>query len=153
MDFEQFDKKINKEEMQKSIEEAVKNGGTGYAEVPKDSYHVKLDSLELGTTKDNRPMVKGQFRILEGKFKKSCLFYNRVIYGTKNDANMIASVLGFINKLEPSEDVGPIVFEKYSQFADLLLDVAEDVADALEYDINYDPDAFNSISITDVYEV
>ena len=82
----------------------------------------------------------------------SPVFYYSVIYGTKNDGNMIASAIGFLNSLEPSEDVGPIVFQSYSQFADLLLDVAEDCADELEYKIKYDPDAFNSISIVEVFE-
>ena len=96
-------------------------------------------------------MLKGQFRIQEGEFEKSCLFYNRVLYGTKNDANMIASDVGFLKTLEPSEEVGPITFESYAAFADLVLDIAEDIQ-GLQYEIEYDPKAFNSISIKDVFE-
>ena len=151
-DFKQFDDMVNFDELSKSIEEAKKNS-SDYPEVEKGMYLVKLHKLELSTTKDNRPMVKGQFKILEGKFKGQLIFYNRVIYGTKNDGNMIASVLGFLNKLEPSEDVGQVVFNSYTQFADLLLDIAEDCADALEYEVNYTPDDFNSISIIKANEV
>lgn len=151
-DFSKFDSMVNFEELGKSIEEAKKNTGD-YPEVVNGTYRVKLVKLELGTTRDNRPMVKGQFKILEGQFKNMNLFYNRVIYGTQNDGNMIASVLQFLNSLEPSEDVGPIVFEKYSQFADLLLDVAEDCSDALEYTVKYDSKAFNSIVIVEATEV
>ena len=75
---------------------------------------------------------------------------NRVLFGTKNDANMIASALGWLETLEPSEEVGPLVFESYSQFADLVLDIAEDISE-LEYDVDYDPEAFNNISIIDAY--
>ncbi len=78
---------------------------------------------------------------------------NRVIYGTNNDANMIASAVGFLKKLEPSEDVGPVIFQSYSQFSDLIDDIMEDVDGELEYKVDYDPDAFNSISIKEVYEV
>ena len=152
MDFSKFDEQVNIEQLQKDIHEAEENGGSGYKEVTKGTYMVKLESLELGETKDGRPMLKGMFRIIEGEFKKSCLFYNRVLYGTKNDANMIASAIGFLNTLEPSEDVGPVTFESYSQFANLVLDIAEDVCDYLEYEIDYDPDAFNSISINEVFE-
>ena len=153
MDFSKFDEQIDKEQLQKDIHEAEENGGGGYREVTEGTYTVALESLELGATKDGRPMLKGMFRILEGEFKKSCLFYNRVLYGTKNDANMIASAIGFLNTLEPSEDVGPVAFESYSQFADLVLDIAEDVSEALEYEVEYKPDAFNSISIKEVFDV
>ena len=110
-----------------------------------------MEKLELGETKDHRPILKGQFRIVDGEYKKQMLFYNRVLYGTKNDANMIASALGFLSSLEPSNDVGLIIFDSYSQFAELCLDIAEDVED-LEYQVEYDPDAFNSIHIVEVYE-
>ena len=153
MDFSKFDEQINSEQIKKDIEEAVKNGGAGYKEVTKGTYMVRLEKLELGETKDGRPMLKGMFRIIEGEFKKCCLFYNRTIYGTKNDASMIASAIGFLNSLEPSEDVGTVAFESYSQFADLVLDIAEDVSEYLDYEIKYDPDAFNSISIQEVYEI
>ena len=96
-------------------------------------------------------MLKAQFRIQEGEHKKSCLFLNRVLYGTKNDANMIASAMGFLESLEPSEDVGDIVFDGYNDFAQLVMDVAEDVAE-LEFEVDYDPEAFNAISVKDVFE-
>ena len=153
MDFSKFDDQFDAEQMKKDIEEAIENGSGSFREVEKGTYVVKLETLELGTTKDGRPMLKGMFRIVEGEFKNSCLFYNRVLFGTKNDANMIASALGFLETLEPSEDVGPITFENYPQFANLVLDIAEDVSDELEYEIKYDPDAFQSISIKDVFEL
>lgn len=153
MDFSKFDQQVDLDQLKKDAAEAEKNGGNDFPTVPKGRYVTKLEKLEVGTTKDGRPMLKGQFRITEGIYEKSCLFYNRVIYGTKNDANMIAAAVGFLNKLEPSEEVGPVVFDSYSQFADLVLDVMEDVDGYLEYEIDYDPDAFNSISIVDVLEV
>ena len=109
--------------------------------------------MEVGATKDGRPMLKVQFRITEGEFEKKCLFMNRVLYGTKNDANMIASATGWLKTLEPSEEVGPIVFEGYAQFADLVLDIMEDIDGELEYEVEYDDKAFNNISIKDVFEV
>lgn len=151
IDFTKFDEQVNLEQLKADAAEAEKNGGGEFPEIPKGTYTVSVDNLEVGETKDGRPMLKGQFRIKEGEFEKSCLFYNRVLYGTKNDANMIASAVGFLNKLEPSEDVGPVEFDSYSQFADLVLDIAEDIQE-LEYEVEYDPKAFNSISIKDVFE-
>ena len=151
-DFSKFDKQIDLAQLRKEAEEIKKNGGTGeYPEIEEGIYRGKFEKLEVGTTKDGRPMLRAMFRITEGQHKKQCLFMNRVLYGTKNDANMIASTEGWLETLEPSEDVGDVIFRGYSEFADLVMDIAEDISE-LEYDVNYDPDAFNSITIEEVYE-
>ena len=158
MNFAEFDKKVDLSQLKKDVEDVQKNAPE-YSEVKKGVYRCGLDKLEIGTTKDGRPMLKTQFRIKgdedgnKCEFTKHCIFINRVLYGTKNDANMISSAVGWLKTLEPSEEVGDIVFESYSQFAELVLDIEEDVAEELEYDVNYDPDAFNSISIEEVYEL
>lgn len=151
-DFSKFDKQIDLAQLRKEAEEIKKNGGTGeYPEIEEGIYRGKFEKLEVGTTKDGRPMLRAMFRITEGQHKKQCLFMNRVLYGTKNDANMIASAEGWLESLEPSEDVGDVIFKGYSEFADLVMDIAEDISE-LEYDVNYDPYAFNSITIEEVYE-
>ena len=150
MDFTKFDQAINTEEMNKAIEEAKNNTQQSNKEVPAGDYVVKLEKMEIAATKDGRPMFKVQCRILEGEFKKWCIFMNRVIYGTKNDANMISSVIGWLNKLESNE---PVEFKNYTQFSELVLDIFEEVADTVELDVTYDPSAFNSISIEQVFDV
>ena len=149
MDFTKFDSMINEAELSKQLEEAKNNAPQTNKEVPAGNYTVKVEKMEVGATKDGRPMFKVQCRILEGEFKKWCVFMNRVLYGTKNDANMISSVIGWLQKLEPSMTVE---FKNYSQFADLVLDIFEEVADAVELDVAYDPEAFNSISIEEVFD-
>ena len=149
MDFSKFDATINEADLAKQLEEAKNNSTQSDKEVPAGNYTVKIEKMELGATKDGRPMFKVQCRILEGEFKKWCLFMNRVVYGTKNDANMISSVIGWLQKLEPSMTVE---FKNYSQFSELVLDIFEEVADAVELDVAYDPNAFNSISIEEVFD-
>lgn len=152
MDFSAFDKQINLDQLKKDTEEIKKNGGTGdFPEIPAGNYNAKVEKLELGATKDGRPMLRAMFRITEGDYKKHCLFFNRVLFGTKNDANMIAGAMTWLESLEPSEDVGPIVFDGYSDLAELVMDIAEDISD-LEYDVEYDPDEFNSVSIVEAFE-
>lgn len=147
-----FNEQVDLQNLNKEKEEIKKNGGTGdYPEIEEGTYHGKFEKLEIRATKDGRPMLSAMFRITQGERKKACLFMNRVLYGTKNDANMIASAEGWLETLEPSEDVGPVIFEDYDQFEELVLDIAEDIAE-LEYDVEYDPDAFNSIHIEEVYE-
>lgn len=156
--FDKFDKEINLNEIEKQKQEAAENT---YEDVPAGKYVVKIESMELGLTKtDKRPMFKVQMRLVEGcgdkeekflskyKKKKPCVFMNRVLFGTKNDGNMIASVEGWLAKIFPDD---PIVFSGYSDFAEQILDAAED-CENLEFEIDYDPDKFNSISILEVFD-
>lgn len=149
MDFSKFDKQINSEDLKKDIAAAAENNQQ-FEETPAGTYTVKVENLEIGETKDHRPMLKAMFRITEGDQKKRCLFMNRVLFGTKNDAAMIASAIGFLKSLDSGID---IEFESYSQFADLVLDVFEEIESTLEYEVEYDSEAFNSVSIKDVFEV
>ena len=148
MDFSKFDNVINEEQL-KQIDEAKKNNNNNNTELPKGDYTVKIEKMELGATKDGRPMFKVMCRVIEGKYKKCCLFMNRVVYGTTNDTNMIASVLGWLAKLET--EVKP-EFKSYSQFAENILDIFEEVEGAVELDVLYDSKAFNSITIKEVFD-
>ena len=143
MDFTKFDSMINEAELSKQLEEAKNNAPKSDKQVPAGNYIVKIEKMEVAATKDGRPLFKVQCRILEGEFKKWCVFMNRVLYGTKNDAGMINSVIGWLNNLQPRVNVE---FKNYSQFADLVLDIFEEVADAVEIEVAYNPDEFNSIS-------
>lgn len=150
--FEAFDKKVDIEGLKNDVKEAEKNTpSTDYPEIPKGKYEVKFENIEMrATKKDGRPMLSVQARILEGDFKKKCIFMNRVLFGTKNDANMINSAVGWLKKLGTDIE---IEFEGYTHFAELVMDVAEAVEGGFEYLIEYDPDAFNTITIKEVFEV
>lgn len=156
VDFKKFDEQVNLSQLKNDINEAAQN--PEYKEVTKGIYLCGLENLELGETKDGRPMLKAMFRIKgdedgnKCEFSKSCLFMNRVLYGTKNDANMIASATGWLKSLEPSENI-KVTFESYSQFAELAMDIAEDLCGNVEYVVSYDPDAFNSITIDGVFDI
>ena len=152
MDFLKFDAKVDLEGLQKDVKEAEANGYDGdYPEVPKGKYEVSFEKIEMkATKKDGRPMLSVMARILEGEYKKQCVFMNRVLFGTKNDANMINSAVGWLKSLGTNVDVS---FESYSQFDDLVMDIAEAMDGNLEHVIEYNPDKFNTISIVDVFEV
>ena len=151
--FDAFDAKVNLAEIEKQKKEAAENT---FEKVPAGRYTAKIENMELGLTKDKRPMFKVQMRLVDGsgaaekaflaKYpkKKPCVFMNRVIFGTKNDGSMIASVEGWLKNLFPDDE--PIVFTSYSTFAEDILDAAED-CEGVIYDIDYDPDEFNNIYI------
>lgn len=159
VDFSKFDKELNLKEIEKQKQECAENGS--FEKVPAGRYIAKIDNMELGLTKkDKRPIFKVQMRLVEGcgdaeeaflvkyKKKKPCVFMNKVIYGTKSDGAMISHVETFLNKLDLGK---PIVFAGYDNFKNVILDAAEE-CDGLEFEIDYDPDRFIEISITDVFD-
>ena len=95
-------------------------------------------------------MLAVSFKILTGEYKNQRIFMNRVLLGTKNDANMIKSAEGWLASLDSGVSTA---FEDYKQFNQVVLDVAEAIDGKLEYAVDYDPDRFNSISIEEVFEV
>lgn len=157
--FDKFDKEIDLKKIDEQKKEAAENGD--FEAVPAGKYIARIENMELGLTKkDQRPMFKIQMRLIEGcgdaeekflakyKKKKPCVFMNRVIFGTKNDGSMISSVETFLNKLGLDKT---FVFAGYNDFADEILDAAEE-CESLEFEIDYDDSKFNSISITDVFD-
>lgn len=152
INFEKINKSVDLKALQMDVEDAMKNGGGDYPTIPAGKYEVKLKTMEIKGTKadPNRPMLAVSFEILTGEYKNQRIFMNRVLYGTKNDKNMIASAMGFLDKLDSGV---PISFTDYEQFAQLVLDAAEAVDGVLEYAVDYDDTRFNSISIDEVFEV
>lgn len=150
-DFSKIDKTVDLKGLQADVEEAKKNGGGDFPTIPAGKYEAKVETLEVkGTKVGNRPMLSVSFKILSGEYKNQRIFMNRVLYGTKNDKNMIASAIGFLEKLDSGV---PISFNGYEPFRQLVLDVAEAIDEAgLEYAVDYDDSRFNSVSIDQVFE-
>lgn len=156
--FDKFDSQVNMADIRKQMAEAAENS---FEEVPAGKYITKIEKMALGTTKDGRPMFRVQMRIVDSEGvreqqflskytkKKPCIFMNRVIYGTKNDGNMIASVVAWLNKI----GFEPLVeFRGYADFEQVVMDCAEQVG-SLEFEVTYDPAKFNAITIDEVYSV
>ena len=149
MDFSKFDKQIDLEGLKHDIEDSA-NGD--FKEVPHGNYEVAITKLELGETGPNSktpgaPMVKVWFKILEGEYKNSLIFMNQVI----TQGFQIHIVDEFLRSLETDID---IVFESYSQFNELLMDVFEAIDGNFEYGLKYgEKKGFNTFEITDVFEV
>lgn len=152
IDCDKIDRSVDLKGLQADVEEAKKNGGGDFPTIPAGKYEVKVETLEIKGTKadPNRPMLAVSFKILSGEYKNQRIFMNRVLYGTKNDKNMIASAMGFLDKLDSGV---PVSFTSYKQFAQLVLDIAEAIDGKLEYAVDYDDTRFNSVSIDEVFEV
>lgn len=129
--------------------------------LPEGVYRVKVEKIELGKTGPNAktpgmPMGKIQFRIVEGEYKKQCLFMNKVLVGFKDgqlNALGLAIFDEFLNSLEPTFEVSFSKCKKgFAEYEELLLDVAEDI-EPLRYDIEltYKNDYAN-YEVLEVYE-
>ena len=151
IDFDKINRSVDLEGLRKDVENASANGTGDFPTVPAGKYEVALVSMEIkGTKKDNWPMLAASFKILSGEYKNQRLFMNRVIYGTKNDGNMIKSAVGWLNSMESGVDVA---FQDYKQFAELVMDVAEAIDGKIEFAVEYDPEQFNSIKIVEIFDV
>ena len=144
--FEKWNSNVDLEGLKKDIESA-KDNNKEYEAVPHGEYEVKVDKIELKSTKKGDPMVSIWFTILEGKYKNSKLFMNQVV----TQGFQIHIVNEFLRSMKTDINVD---FEDYKQYADLLLDVAEFCDENnLEFAIKYeDNKGYDKFTITEVFE-
>ena len=144
--FEKWNSNVDLAGLQQDIKDAQDNNRE-YDEVPHGEYEVKLDKLELKATKKGDPMVSAWFTILQGKYKKSKLFMNQVV----TQGFQIHIVNTFLKSM--GTDLN-IEFVDYKQYAELLLDVAEECdTNNLEFVVKYeDNKGYDKFTITEVFE-
>lgn len=156
MDFDKFDKMIDNKELKKQMSEAP-----DFDDVPKGKYMAVIDKMEIKPTKaGDKLMLAVQMGITETidapkKQDKRKVFWNRVVCGNKaserwNDGVAIKGVISWLEKLLDEGDT--IEFKSYSQLADEVLDIYQDICPHVELKIDYDPDAFNPITIVEVFD-
>ena len=150
IDFEKFQQQFPADEMTKAVEEAKENVW-GYDKIPEGEYRCKVEEMELKESRKGAPMCSIMFRIVAGDFKKHCLFYNRVLAGTKNDGFMIKGCNDFLDSLDSGIDVE---FKNWEQYNNLILDIFEAItADDLEYTVSVENDGdFVNLEIMDIIE-
>lgn len=148
MDFSKFDKQVDLEGLKYDIMEAEENGGGDFKEVPHGKYEVAITKLELTESKKGDPMVSVWFKVTNGEYKGSLIFMNQVI--TQGFQIHIADE--FLRSLETTVDVQ---FESYSQYAELLADIFEEIEDKVEFVLDYGENkkGFNTFEIIDSFEV
>lgn len=151
MNFSKFDRAVDTDDINRRINYINSINTINYSEnsrkfdtIPSGEYVVKFEKLTLGRTRDGREMVKAMMRIIGGEFDRKCIFFNRVIRGTKNDYNMLMSALNFLASLQPANVI--IEFRSYVDFANVVNDVFFAIREN-KYTICYNCDAFDSVTI------
>lgn len=156
MDFDKFDKMVDNKELKKQMDAAPE-----YDDVPKGTYMTVIDKMEIKPTKaGDKLMLAVQMGITETidapkKQDRRKVFFNRVICGNRttekwNDGVAIKGVISWLEKL--LDDGDTIEFKNYTQLADEVLDIYQDICPHIEVKIEYDPDAFNPITIVEVFD-
>ena len=156
VDFDKFDKMVDQTALKNQMEAAPE-----FDDVPKGTYMADIEKMEIKPTKaGDKLMFAVQLGITETidapkKQDKRKLFFNRVICGNKtterwNDGVAIKGVISWVENLLDEDDI--IEFKNYSQFADEILDIYQDICPSVSLKINYDPDAFNPVSIVEVFD-
>jgi hypothetical protein len=156
VDFSAFDAK-----MDPNLQEDVKNA-KDFADVPNGDYIVGVDKMEVKLTKKkDKLMFSVQMTVKEKsdgsqtEMKGRKIFFNRVIYGNRaseswNDGRAIKSVITWLGKLDTGIE---LEFVNYSDFADLVLDVFQEIQNKVELDVTYKADDFNPVTINEVYDL
>lgn len=141
--WEKFDREIDKD-MERKIKEAE---SSEYAEVPLGDYEVKVDNMELKISKNGNPMLSIWFRIVAGDYNNNLLFMNQVI----NQPFQIGLANKILRALDPNKEVE---FQSYSQYANLILDIFEEIDGKFEYALKYgEKKGFSTFEILDIFEV
>ena len=132
--FEKFNSMMNIDGLKQDIASAASSSGD-FVEVPKGDYEVKVTKIELGETGEKSktpgmPMAKVWFDILAGEYKGQKIFMNQ----------MLTTGFGIhkMNELLDSLETGiPVVFENFTQYADLFKQIFDAVDGRAEYQLAY----------------
>lgn len=151
--FSAWDDAMDVEGLQKDIESAASGKTQGdFKEVPHGNYEVAVNKMELKASKKGDPMVSIWFKIVDGQYKNSILFYNQVItqgFQIHNCNEMLRSLTSDM------ADAPVIDFKGYKQYSELLLDIFEGVANDFEYGLKYTANKknkdFSDFEITEVF--
>ena len=152
VDFSKFDQMVDLQELQKEVHDAPESN---FADVPDGDYEVSFDSMEIKETKaGDKLMFSVQCSILEGDQKGRKIFFNRTISGNTSpkwtNGMAIKSVCTWLDKLET--DTVP-EFVNYSDFADCVLDIFQEVQSKVGAAVTYKASSFNPITINEAFDM
>lgn len=156
-DWEKFDKQVDIEALKEDVEEVEKNGGTGdFEPVPDGEYEVEVEKMELIESKKGDPMLSIWFKIIDGDYENQRIFYNGVMQ-PQNDKAFGIQVHRNNEMLRALWDCekDDVKFTSFKEYADLVLDIHEDIDGQFEYllEKKTDKKGYDQLKIKEVYEL
>ena len=132
--FEKFNAAFDLDGLKSDIEQAASSTGE-FVEVPHGDYEVKVVKIELGETGEKSktpgmPMAKVWYEIMAGDYKGQKIFQNQ----------MLTTGFGIhkMNELLNSLETGiSVVFENFTQYADLFKQIFDAVDGKAEFALAY----------------
>ena len=169
---EKYGSKVSAKEakaIQKAMDEQKENRNK-FKEVQAGEYKVVVDKLELGETSWGDPQITMWFKITDGEFKNSRIFYNGSFddhfeHGINSTAILLADLL---DDEELTSAQIAVILGKFEEDQTVVADFLADAAEAMEelaYDLDYtitkskktnkkgQPYINKSYEILDVYDV
>ncbi|MDD3049744.1 MAG: DUF669 domain-containing protein [Candidatus Cloacimonetes bacterium] len=145
--WDKFDEAVDVAGLASDVKEAAENGSGNFKEVPHGKYEVEVNKMELTTSKKNDPMVTIWFKVLEGEFKGSLIFFNQVV----TQGFQIHIVNELLRAMDTDLD---IEFKTYKQYFSLIMDVMEAIDGKSEFALDYKEGkkGFSNYEITEVYD-
>lgn len=154
--FDKYNKNINAEELAASQKEINENSSSGdYPEVPVGKYEVKVDKLEAKKSKSGNPMVTIWFKILEGDFKDSYIFYNGVFHEDWMRHRVVEMLSDLLDDDDHKAEINLILKDSnLDEINNFCLDVHESIDGKFEYLLDYgEKKGYNTYKIAEVFEV
>lgn len=164
--WDKFDKSVDLEDIGDALKEVEENGGGDYPDIPDGKYEVSIANVELGQSKKKDdgtggdPMLKIQFKILQGEFANSMIFYNGVMQPNKpanTFAFQIHNVLTMLQNVWDTDKKDVDWNGSFSELSKIIEEIADDVVDNDEwqYLLEQKPaknPSFKVLSILEVFE-
>ncbi|MGH0588878.1 DUF669 domain-containing protein [Bacillus mycoides] len=151
-----FDKQVDLEALAADVKEVEENGGGGdFEPLPDGQYEVEVEKLELKESSKGDPMLSIWFKIVEGDYEGQRLFYNKVMQ-PQNDKAFGIQVHQNNEMLRGLWDCDKedVKFTSFEEYADLVLDIHEDIDGKFEYLLSKEADknGFDQFKILEVFE-
>lgn len=154
--WDKFDKQVDLEALQEDVKDVEVNGGGDFEPLPDGQYEVAVEKMELGESKKGDPMLTIWFIILDGEYEKQRLFYNKVMQPQNDNAFGIQvhqnnEMLRGLWDCEKDD----VKFTSFKDYADLVLDIHEDIDGQLEYLLGKTTNdgGYDNFEILEVFEV
>ena len=152
--FDKYTSKIDAAELEASQKEIQSNAGGGdYPEVPLGTYEVEVNKLECKLSKTNKPMVSIWFKILEGSFENSLIFYNGVFTEDWMRHRVVKMLSSLLNDNTHEAAINLILKSgSVTEINNFCMDVHEAIDGKFEYLLDYGQSkGYNTYTIKEVY--
>ncbi|PEZ26830.1 hypothetical protein CN345_25290 [Bacillus thuringiensis] len=151
-----FDKKVDLEALAADVQEVEENGGGDFEKVPDGQYEVAVEKMELTESKKGDPMIMIWFNIVDGEFEGQKIFYYKVMQPQNDKAwgYQVHQNNEMLRKLWDCNEED-VKFTSFGEYADLVLDIHEDIDGKFEYLLEKETDkkGYDQFKIVEVFEV